>query len=223
MPIEIIFTTAESEPFYLEELDHLWVEMGEAVSSSFVDYLEWLKKSHPNNIDELYSHLDTLVHDGSPADWMRDEYFWEWAMKLSDAQEDNLMRFSLQKNRQRNHELRDEFEEYDDMRRRQTQTLSKRNLEIARLKTQRAILSILAAVGIGAYGVEKIMDVWWAKPTNENIEPLRQQNEAFSPKSSEIHSPIPSLVPPVRHGDPEIIKRVRASFNALIEPEMREL
>ncbi|TXI26018.1 MAG: hypothetical protein E6Q61_01165 [Nitrosomonas sp.] len=81
-------------------------------------------------------------------------------MKLSDAQEDNLMRFSLQKNRQRNHELRDEFEEYDDMRRRQIQTLEKKNLEIARLKTQRAILSILAAVGIGAYGVEKIMDVW---------------------------------------------------------------
>ncbi len=221
MPIE--FTTVESEPFYLEELDSLWVEIEHRVSSGFVNYLEWLKKSHPGKIDELYSHLDTLVHDASPVDWMRDEYFWEWGMKFSDEQGEDLIHFSLQKNRQRNHELRDEFEEYDDTLQRQSQSLYKKNLEIARLKTQRAILSILAAVGIGAYGVEKIMDVRWAKPTNENIEPLRQHKEAFSPKSSVIHSPIPSSAARVRHGDPDIIKRVRASFNALIEPEMREL
>lgn len=99
-------------------------------------------------------------------------------MKFSDEQEEDLIHFSLQMNRQRNHELRDEFEEYDDMRRRQIQTLEKKNLEIARLKTQRAIFAILAAASIGYSLIDHIIDAHREKSVPQiQVEPASSLRE----------------------------------------------
>lgn len=61
------------------------------------------------------------------------------------------------------------------------------------------------------------------KLTDDQMEILRQQNEAFLPKSSDVISPVPSSILRVRHEDPEIVKRVRASFDALFGDHTTEL
>lgn len=99
-------------------------------------------------------------------------------MKFSDEQGEDLIHFSLQKNRQRNHELRDEFEEYDDTLQRQSQSLYKKNLEIARLKTQRAIFAILAAASIGYSLIDHIIDAHREKSVPQiQVEPASSLRE----------------------------------------------
>lgn len=99
-------------------------------------------------------------------------------MKLSDEETEKLMVYSLRKNRERRRNLLDSYRECRQIADEQSQNLYQKNLEIAKIKTQRAVFAVLAAAGIGYSVVDAIIDARRAQHVNQiHIEPVSSMTE----------------------------------------------